>query len=56
VVKNSWWLFGINVIIFGCQSEGEAGNAGEQPASNKIDAITIEKGVGLAAPFFISIG
>jgi hypothetical protein len=29
---------------FTCQSEEEAGNAGEQPASNKVDAITIEKG------------
>jgi hypothetical protein len=32
-------------LIFGCQSEEESGNAGEQPASNKIDAYTINEAV-----------
>jgi len=32
-----------NVFNFGYQSEEEAGSAGEQPASNKIDAYTVLK-------------
>jgi len=31
------------VFNFAYQSEEEAGSAGEQPASNKIDAITIKR-------------
>ena len=37
-------FFQLNCLIFHGQSEEEAGSAGEQPASNKIDAYT-EKGV-----------
>jgi|SRR5580658_4468207 hypothetical protein len=36
---------------FNYQPQGEAGSAEEQPASNKADAYTIAKGVGLPAPF-----
>jgi hypothetical protein len=41
--KNGWWLFKYKVLIFVCQFEEEAGNAGEQPASNRIDAYTIKR-------------
>ncbi len=43
------WLVILLKIAFNFryQSEEEAGSAGEQPASNKIDAITIKKGVDL---------
>ncbi|MGI8580653.1 MAG: hypothetical protein ACR2KX_00525 [Chitinophagaceae bacterium] len=37
-------LFKINLNL-NYQSEEEAGSAGEQPASNKIDAYTIERAV-----------
>ena len=40
------------VLNFGYQSEEEAGSAGEQPASNKIDAITIKKELIISAPLF----
>ena len=41
VVKNSWWFCGNNLGNYLRQSEEEAGNAGEQPASNKIGAYTV---------------
>jgi hypothetical protein len=40
------------VLNFGYQSEEEAGSAGEQPVSNKIDAITIKKELIISAPLF----
>jgi hypothetical protein len=46
VVKNGWWFFQFNCLKCDRQSEEEAGSAGEQPASKKIDAYT-EKGLGI---------
>jgi len=40
---------------FLCQSEGEAGSAGEQPASNRIDVYTI-KGQSILPTAFSFIG
>jgi hypothetical protein len=41
LLKNSWWFCGINFLNYHRQSEEEAGSAGEQPASNKIDTYTV---------------
>jgi len=36
--KNGWCFLVKLILIYLGHSEGEAGTAGEQPASNKIDA------------------
>lgn len=41
VDKNGWWFCQEIALIFRCQSEEEAGAAGEQPASNRIDAYMV---------------
>jgi hypothetical protein len=55
VLKNSWWFFGLECLIWVHQSEGETSSAGEQLVSNKVDAITIEVGAAMR-PLFIFIG
>jgi hypothetical protein len=47
VVKNGWWFFHFNCLKCIHQSEGEVGSAGEQPASNKIDAYTEKEGLNI---------
>lgn len=34
--KNSWWNWWNYFLKYGCKSEGETGNAEEQPVSNRI--------------------
>ena len=47
-----WLVIVLKIVFnFAYQSEEEAGSAGEQPASNKIDAITIKKELIYSAPF-----
>jgi hypothetical protein len=53
--KNGWCLFENKVLIFTHQSEGEAGNAGEQPASNRIDAYTIKRQSANGCLFYLSV-
>ena len=43
------------IFKFRRQSEDEAGNAGEQPVSNKIDAYTVVRKQSLQAAFFIDL-
>lgn len=44
VIKNSWWFLHFECVIYRCQSEEDAGSAGEQPVRNKIDAYTKKVG------------
>jgi hypothetical protein len=55
VVKNSWCFFEFNCVKCGRQSKEEAGSAGEQPASNKVDGYTIVTGVSNGS-FTFTIG
>lgn len=41
VVKNGWWVFHFYCVIYLYQPEEEAGNAGEQPVSNRVDGYTV---------------